>query len=72
LDALLGAAMLFILAPKISSWLANGTLNAVWELGGHHLLPVNLAPVDNERSVANSVNRALLLACGIDVCGDRL
>ncbi len=48
------------------------TLNTRWELGGHHLLPVNLAPVDNERSVTNSVNRALLLACGIDVCGNRL
>lgn len=47
-------------------------LNARWKLGGHHLLPVQLAPVDNERSVTNSVNHALLLACGIDVCGNRL
>jgi hypothetical protein len=36
------------------------------------LPPVNLAPADNERSVANSVNHAFLIARGIDPCGNRL
>ncbi len=47
-------------------------LNAFRKLGGHHLPPVNPAPIDNECSVTNSVNCTLLLACGIDVCGYRL
>lgn len=47
-------------------------LDARRELGGHHLLPVDLAPVDDECSVTDSVNRALFPALGIDVCGHSL
>lgn len=42
------------------------------ELGRHHLLPVDLAPVDDECSVTDGVNRALLLALGIVVCSHSL
>jgi hypothetical protein len=68
---LVGAAVLSIWLPEL---LAAGqqTLNVVWELGSHHLPSVELAPVDNESSVANSVNHALLIACGIDPCGNPL
>lgn len=51
---------------------AQCELDARRELVGHHLLPVNLAAVDNERSVTNRVNRPLLFACSIDVCGTPL
>ena len=47
-------------------------LNAAWEPGGHHLPPVDPAPVDNEGAVADGVKRALLLARGIDARGNRL
>jgi hypothetical protein len=46
--------------------------NTVWELGGHHRPAVNLAPVDNERAIANGVNHALLFAFGINACGNSL
>ena len=47
-------------------------LNAVGQLGGHQLPAVELAPVDDEGPVADGVQRALLLACGIDARGNRL
>ncbi len=46
--------------------------NTVRELGGHHRSAVNLAPINNERAIANGVNRALLFAFGIDACGNSL
>ncbi len=44
----------------------------VTKLRGHHLPPVNLAAVNNERSVADSMDCALFLAVVVGVRGNRL
>ena len=60
------------LLVDLSQRATQGTLKVRRELGGHHHFSINLAPVDNERSVTYSVNRALLLAGSINVCGNPL